>query len=270
VQEWGSPYLAAQSAYLRHLGKARGTEVIETDAVYAVRTRAASNSENMVLSDSQRRIGPADVRRLIDWFREANVPASWLCAEGPCRTDAAALLVAEGCRPERSAREMQATLRSLDLQPTAVRADTRIELVTSDRRLEDWLDVAGACRWFESERERQALKDLYAGPGGSELWRMYVAFREETAVGMASAFYAHTTILLAGSAVLPRFRRQGIGRALALARLSEARERGCKLAVLGPSRDGEQLYRTLGFETHPQPADRWFYLPLGYASPSGS
>jgi hypothetical protein len=31
--------------------------------------------------------------------------------------------------------------------------------------------------------------------------------------------------------------------------------------VLAPTGEGAKLYETLGFETHPQPADRWFYLP---------
>jgi GNAT superfamily N-acetyltransferase len=262
VQEWGSPYLAAHSPYLRYVGKAPGVDAIETDGVYAVRTRVSSNSENAVLSGSERRIAPADVRRLIDWFREANVPASWLCAEGAGRLDDAALLAAEGCRPERSAREMRAPLRSLDLEPTGAQAGTCIVPVESERKLDAWLDVAGACGWFEDRHERQALRDLNLDLSGSERRRLYVAFRDDAAVGMASAFYADTTILLTAVAVLPESRRQGIGRALALARLSEARERGCDLAVLGPSPDGEQLYRTLGFEIHPQPPDRWFYLPL--------
>ena len=79
---------------------------------------------------------------------------------------------------------------------------------------------------------------------------------------MASAFYAGGgTVMLTALAVLPDSRRQGIGRALALARLQEARKRQCELAVLAPSPDGAKLYETLGFETHPQPPDRWFYLP---------
>jgi len=270
VQEWGSPFLAAHSAYLRHLGTTPRADVIETDAVYAVRTGVLSNSENAVLSGSERRISSAGVRRLIAWFHERKVPASWLCAEGTGRADDAALLAAEGCRPERSACEMHAQLRSLDLEPAAAPAGTRIEPVVSERRLDAWLDVAGASGWFDDRRERQALRDLNLGLSGSERWRMYVAFRDETAVGMASAFYSGATILLTALAVRPDSRRLGIGRALALTRLREARERGCELAVLGPSPDGEQLYKALGFETHPQPPDRWFYLPLDYARPSGS
>jgi predicted acetyltransferase len=79
---------------------------------------------------------------------------------------------------------------------------------------------------------------------------------------MASAFYVGELALLTSVAVLPDVRRQGVARALALSRLRTACERGCKLAVLAPSPEGAALYRTLGFEMHRQPADRWFYLPV--------
>jgi GNAT superfamily N-acetyltransferase len=84
---------------------------------------------------------------------------------------------------------------------------------------------------------------------------------------MASAFFGEKLALLTAVAVLEPERRRGVGRSLALARLREARERGCTRAVLDPSPDGAKLYATLGFETHRQPPDRWFYLPPADVSP---
>ena len=125
-------------------------------------------------------------------------------------------------------------------------------------------DVAGACGWFESHDGRRALRDLYAGLGldVAAPLRHYLALRGREAVGMASAFFTPEAVMLASVAVLPEVRTQGIGRALALARLQEARLRGCELALLAPSPDGAALYATLGFESRPQPPDRWFYAPL--------
>ena len=78
---------------------------------------------------------------------------------------------------------------------------------------------------------------------------------------MASAFYTRDVVLLEWLAVLDEEQRRGIGTALAATRLRDARERGCSTAVLAPTEDGAKLYGTLGFETHRQPSDRWFYLP---------
>jgi hypothetical protein len=43
-----------------------------------------------------------------------------------------------------------------------------------------------------------------------------------------------------------------------------SRNEKCKVvdvAVLAASPDGAALYKTLGFVTHAQPVERWFYLP---------
>jgi GNAT superfamily N-acetyltransferase len=261
---WGSPYLAAQAAYLEHLGTAPGAEARAIEGLYAVRTRVRSNAENGVLSGADAQVTPALAERLAGWFAEWDVPASWLAAEGPARREAAVTLEVAGYRPERAAWEMRADVAALDLDAAIPDARVRIERIASVRALAAWLDVAGACLWFESSEGRSALHDLYAGLGfaSSAPLRHYVAVRGDTAVGMASAFFAGTTVVLASLAVLPTARREGIGRTLARARLREARGCGCAVAVLAPSPDGAELYESLGFESHQTPPDRWFYAPF--------
>jgi GNAT superfamily N-acetyltransferase len=252
--------LDAHAAYLRHLGTAAAAEVLgDGDGVYAVRTAVASNGENGVLSSGP--VAADTVWRVCAWFAEGRVPASWLTEDDR----STAVLEAAGCTAERSAVEMRAAVRDV---PAGGAAGVAVEPVASERGLEAWLDVAGACGWFENEQERRALNDLYGGIGlpASSPFRLWLARHGDVPVGMAAAFHAGVTVLLSAVAVLPAARRRGIGRALALARLRDARDGGCETAVLAPSPDGAALYRSLGFETHPQPPDRWFYLP----PPSGS
>ena len=264
---WASPNLAAQAAYFEHLGTAPGAEVIERDGIFAVRTRVRSNGENGVVSEAGACVTRALAEELADWFGEWGVPASWLCEEGEARAEAGAALEAAGYRPERSAWEMRAHIAGLDLG-AGDDAGLRIARVASDDDLERWLEVAGTCEWWETQQGRRDVKSLFAGLGfapGAAL-RHYVATRDEQPVGMASAFYAGGDIVLAAVAVIPSARRRGTGRALALARLREARERGCELALLSPSADGDALYETLGFRSVPAPADRWFHAPLRTAA----
>jgi GNAT superfamily N-acetyltransferase len=270
---WASPYLAAHAAYLRHLGTAPAAEAIDAQGLYAVRTGVRSNAENGVLGNPDARLRRDRVQRLIGWFHEWGAPASWLCPEGHGRAEAASLLEEIGCLPERSGWEMRARLGALDLDCVDRPAGTRIELVAFERELDGWLHVAGTCEWFETEPGRRAWRDLLLGLGlaGRAPLRLYLAYHGDAAVGMASAFYGEDVVLLNAVGVLPEARRRGIGRALALRRLDDARDRGCELAVLAPSPDGAKLYESLGFETHAQPPDRWFYLPArAGASPRGA
>jgi ribosomal protein S18 acetylase RimI-like enzyme len=47
---------------------------------------------------------------------------------------------------------------------------------------------------------------------------------------------------------LPQYRRRGLGRLVSLAALHRGREAGCDLGALESSREGEAVYKSLGFE----------------------
>jgi GNAT superfamily N-acetyltransferase len=262
VETWASPYLAAQAAYLRHVGTAPVAEVLEREGVYAVRTGVASNSENGVVSAGNAPVGADVAHDVIGWLNERKLPASWLCAEGQACAETTRNLEDAGCQLDRGSWEMRVGLNQLDLDAWQVPVDARIAPVASERDVEVWLDIAGECGWFETEAERRAWEELHLGLAlrRSAPSRLYVAFCRERAVGMASAFYGKEIVLLTAVGVLAGERRKGIARSLVLTRLREARDRGCKVAVLAPSPDGAKLYQALRFETHPLPADRWFYL----------
>jgi GNAT superfamily N-acetyltransferase len=264
VEAWGSPYLCAHAAYLRHLGTSAGAETRVGEGVYAVRTRVRSNGENAVLSAAGARVTHSVAEALAGWFTEWDVPASWLCAEGDDRDALVATLEEAGYESERSGWEMRARIEALNLGRAAADAEVRVERVSSAPGLEAWLDVAGACDWFETPAGRRTLRDHYLGLGlgASAPLRHYLARHEGGVVGMASAFFTAETVMLASVAVLPAARRQGIGRELAHARLRDARDRGCQVAVLAPTSDGDALYEALAFESHPQPPGRWLYAPL--------
>src|SRR5262245_28848599 len=213
---WASPYLTAHAAYLRHLARAPESEVFDHGGVWAVRTRVLSNTENGVLSGEGAHVTRDVVQRLTEWFAAAGVPASWICAEGAGRLRTAAVLEAAGWKPERNAYEMRAPVAAL-VQSAASQEAVRIERVTSVHRLDEWLDVAAACGWFETDAEREAMRALHFGaslaPAGP--LRLYLARRHENPVGMAAAFHAGTTALLIAVAVLSSARRSGIGSTLA-------------------------------------------------------
>ncbi len=261
MNPWGSPFIEAHASYRRYIGSAYGAEVREADGFHAVLTRVRSNGMNGATST---RFDPASATALVSetiaWFREASMPATWLCAEA---ADAlGSVLIAAGCKGEAAAWEMRAHVADLDLDGPPHDA-AEIRRVVSDRDLDGWLAVAAECQWFDDDQDKETARRLYAELVVAEdsPLRLYLALEHGLPVGMAEAFFTESIVLLDSVAVRPFARRRGIGRSLALTRLRDARERGCDVAVLAPSPDGAKLYAALGFERHPQPPDRWFYLP---------
>jgi GNAT superfamily N-acetyltransferase len=90
-------------------------------------------------------------------------------------------------------------------------------------------------------------------------WRA-VASIDEHDVGQA---WSHHNGLLAGvfdMGVWPKFQRRGLGSALAQTVCASAAEAGAHYAVLNATREGEQLYRTLGFERLGDGITWWLHL----------
>jgi GNAT superfamily N-acetyltransferase len=91
----------------------------------------------------------------------------------------------------------------------------------------------------------------------------YVARRDGRAVGVGSAFVHEDTVLGLELAVLPEYRRQGIGRAL----LSRMLALDVTYVVLGPTPESIPFYEPLGFELKPALKDRCYYLPARRGAP---
>jgi GNAT superfamily N-acetyltransferase len=102
---------------------------------------------------------------------------------------------------------------------------------------------------------RTRLTDFFAAGmvSRSQGWFLAVS-PERRLVGAAGALIGETTLIhirpvatIAGVYVQPDFRRHGVARDLTVNAVAWARERGCSLVRLTASRDGEPLYRSLGF-----------------------
>ncbi len=254
--------MQVQAEYLALLGRAPGVETRREGALLAVHTGVDSNTENGVVGNEAE---PAQAEELVAWLAEREAPASWI-APAP-EPALAATLLQTGCRQELTGVDMGAQLAEIDDAPAP--DGVELEAVSDERALDEWLELAESCEIEVDERSRAARRRLALalGLGPEAPVVSYLARRGDRAVGLAQAFYTGATVALLHVAVPEGERRDGIGRALAYARLREARRRGCIRAVLGPSADGARLYEALGFETSPSPPDRWYYLPISPAGP---
>ena len=83
-----------------------------------------------------------------------------------------------------------------------------------------------------------------------DLGHSRVALRDDTAVGAALIARRGWTCRLAAMAILPEARRSGVGRAIVLQLLDEARSRGDRamvLEVIEQNTPAVELYRACGF-----------------------
>jgi ribosomal protein S18 acetylase RimI-like enzyme len=227
---------------------------------FALVSGIASNAENGIVGG----LAPGAEREekiaaLLGFVLRRGVPASWLLDRPRDRPDdLPAALVAGGCRAEDDAWVMGGPVSTAAPAPPD---GVQIVPVATAAGLEDWLQVAEVCGWIDSAQDFATRRRVYGSLPFEGPLRRWTAMRDGIAVGMAAALVVNDVIYMTDSAVIPEARRRGIGRALAATRLRLAAERQCTRAVLAPSPDGAELWRSLGFIESRQPRNRWFYLP---------
>ena len=89
---------------------------------------------------------------------------------------------------------------------------------------------------------------------------LYVGRIDGEPVGVSMMFLSSGVAGLYQVEVLPEHRRRGIGTALTLASMEDARQQGYRIAVLQASAMGEPVYRKIGFKS---------YFRYNYCHPRG-
>jgi ribosomal protein S18 acetylase RimI-like enzyme len=125
--------------------------------------------------------------------------------------------------------------------------DFTIVPAVTQQALADWRDVftaafdmpaAGGQAWVEATLQA----DLENAP-----WQLYVGYLADEPVASSMLFNGAGVVGVYSIGVLPEARRQGLGAAITLQPLLEARERGYQYAVLFSSKIAYPVYQRLGF-----------------------
>lgn len=247
------PYLEAenQAELLAYLGTASCVEGFQSPSITWTITGVDSNDYNGVVwtrltSEEADDTVPALVKK----FRDRNIPALWHLDAASQPADLAQRLERLDCRALASGVCMAAALDKVAFG-IPLPQGLSVERVTTRADLAAWLDV-----WIHDDDEpRLPREQLYTSLGisGTEPLRHFLARLDGQAVGVSQLFLGARSAGLYCVSVLPSFRRQGIGTALTLTALQVARQEGYTVGVLGPSPEGQSLYRRVGFELFPSP-----------------
>lgn len=184
----------------------------------------------------------------LDHFRSLSIgKVTWLAQEGVPATEIKKYLVAHGLTFRESfAIEMAADLSSLpDNLPAPI--GLRIVPVIGGETLKQWIHVASIGFGVREEYEK-VWYDFFAEAIYDTRFRTYLAFMDGQPVATSQLFLSAGVAGIYNVTCIPEARRQGIGAAITLTPLLEARKRGYQVGILQASELGARVYRRLGFQ----------------------
>jgi len=200
---------------------------------------------------SRARFEPADadarIERALAAFRCRALPAQWTVGPASAPPDLGRRLLEHGLKLGETTPGMACDLATV--QETASAASgIEVRPVLDESGVED-LHAATTAAFGSEPPVADGIRRWYRAIrcGRPDLVRSYVGYLNGEAAGGSTAFFGAGVVGLYGVGTAPEARHLGVGRAVSLAPLLEARERGYRAAVLTSSEMGISIYRRLGF-----------------------
>jgi GNAT superfamily N-acetyltransferase len=187
------------------------------------------------------------IRQTIDYFRaRERSPFTWWLAPELEASGWAEQLLLNGLQPDNNTPGM-----ALEL----ARLNTEITLLTGLRitRVENEPDMRTFARIFVDgyglpDDWQAPVLDMLQKIGINFPWHSYLAQVNGEPVATAAVFYGAGVAGIQMVATLPQWRGKGLGAAVTLASLVEARKIGYRVGILQSSEMGFKVYQRLGFK----------------------
>ena len=189
------------------------------------------------------------ITETLAFFKSKRVTQLWWFAD-PSAQDADLIkrLVANGLTFGEGMPGMAADLLALQDEIPRV-AGLTIVPVTTEETLKQWVRTIWIGYGLPDSSENIWF-DLFANLGFDLPLRNYIAFQNEEPVAASQLFLSAGVGGIYCVATVPSARRQGIGVAITLAPLLDARRMGYRVGILQSSQMGYPVYRQLGFQEY--------------------
>jgi GNAT superfamily N-acetyltransferase len=242
IEENGAEFLMA-------FGRAAGGEVRDDGRVrWAIGNSPIDYFNCVIYADLAGKEADREITASIERMQAHDVPGSWHVGPSMRPTDLGECLVAHGFEYGGDDIGMAMDLSALP-EETPLPPDLVIERVRDEAHLAEWTATFGSgfglrptgVRWFGEVLRRLGL-------GGA--WRYYLGRSVGEPVATSASFFAAGVAGVYCVSTIESARRRGIGAAMTLAALREARDLGFTVGVLGSSEMGYPVYRKLGFEEY--------------------
>ncbi len=255
LKDFSTPSLAAaiksnQSAWFNYLGRSPKAERRDSPEFNWVLTGLTHPLLNVIVRTE---LNPTDVDERIAetlaYFRSRNVTQfTWWIDPSSQPANLGEHLLKHGLTFSDAGAGMAVDLLALN-EDLVCPSGLTIEVVGDEKTLEGFVHASFPSFGFLDTEENACLK-LLDGLGFEMPLRSYVGFLDGKPVATSQLFLDAGVAGIYWVATVPEARRKGIGAAVNLASLREARAMGYRIAVLGASPMGECLYRRLGFQEY--------------------
>jgi len=238
------------AAYELYCGHAPGGEFLDTAELAWAISGVTSPYMNAVV---RTRLDPETdvdetIESVIAHARRRSVPLGWFLAPGTRPVDIGSKLEAHGLRHSGDDPGMTVDLQQL---PAHVPAPDGLKIVEvlDQSTLEQWVNTWGDS-YDADEASRRSRLDFRKSLGLSPALpcRPYLAYLGDQPVATSELFLGAGVAAIMWVGCVPSARRMGIGAAVTLAPLLEARRLGYRIGALTASPMGYRVYQGLGFQ----------------------
>jgi GNAT superfamily N-acetyltransferase len=192
------------------------------------------------------------IDKMQEFFKSRSVDFGWTTGPSTRPSKLATMLEARGFVHNGSTAGMAIDLQALN-ENTHVNPDLTITEIEDleTLKIQRTIEILG---FGSSENAAQNYYDTYAhaGFGNGMPWHHYIGGLHEEPVAIASLLFYAGVAGIYGVATIPAARRQGVGAAITLHALHEARRHGYRIAVLSPTEMSIAIYLRIGFQEYCQ------------------
>jgi ribosomal protein S18 acetylase RimI-like enzyme len=204
------------------------------------------------------------IDEILDEFKAAQMPMLWWTGPATRPQDIGSRLIARGLMRAGAPPGMAMDLVELD-EAEDPPSGVTIKRLDSDDMLEGYTHVlqqafGAEVPDFVTEVFYDIFKNMGYDEGGDV--QNYLAYLEEVPVGACTVVYGAGVAGIYNVATVEEARGRGIGRAVTLAPLLDARRRGYRVGVLESSELGYNVYKRLGFKDY-GPVEQYLFMPAG-------
>ena len=187
------------------------------------------------------------IDRVLEPFKFSKVPMEWWITPSSSPPDLRDRLEKRGLKLREEMWGMSADLSKLP-ETTELPSGLQVKRIENAYQMIEWVDCSGAAFGVPADQLSETLKLFDHGYDEEGDFVHYRGLLDGKIVATSSILYGDDNAGLYDVATLPHARGKGIGRAMTLAPLLDARERGYKVGVLQASKMGYKIYESLGFK----------------------